>query len=343
MVGRTSKRNKRARLDADKDRPASPTVATQDASQVERRGSSAPDPPVSPEPSLPPWSTACSPGAMDFLFNPDSMHDLFPEGCRPNASTSEATIEPIDPQHLSFNSQLLDIDLNIDHFDLPVSDGQDGVSHPHPGTDESTAAVYTTTYTLTPPATAPETLPQNLLPGSSRRKPQYPHVAALSQIIALLEAHIQYKDVAIDEIMRVNKASIADTTKIMNCEEYKMCKSCVILASTVMELVVTLYEYGVSSKGEKAADRNLLSKKTQNKPPNVQFGVFQFDPEEQLAFRNHIICKELQRSTKVIQTLSAQRQSITGDGLHNIGRVHKQWYMEMEHRIKALVTSLSGW
>ncbi|QGI65291.1 hypothetical protein CEK26_009242 [Fusarium fujikuroi] len=55
---------------------------------------------------------------------------------------------------------------------------------------------------------------------------QFPHVAALSKIILILEHHVRSKTHSIDEILRVNKACLTDLATIMDQEEYKACRSC---------------------------------------------------------------------------------------------------------------------
>ena len=134
-----------------------------------------------------------------------------------------------------------------------------------------------------------------------------------------------------------------DITRIMDLKEYARCKSCGILVSTAMELVVTLYEMGVSLENNTSPEQQgQHSALGENELPNLQFGVFEVDAEEQIEFRNRIICKELRRSIDIIKKFSEHNQTPASESPHS-GKVHKQWYVEMEHRAKRLISSLGGW
>lgn len=286
---------------------------------------------LSPEHSLSAWSN-------DLFSDPlsiDGLGDLYLNG-QTDTPVSEGNLDLANKSTPTsdFTFDLLTADLSISQFVMPDIVDQNTISSASHPFSQSTSP------NSQPALTTSRNEPFADLSGQKR---QYPHVLALTRIIELLEAHIQLQTTAIDELMRVNKACMIDITRIMGLKEYAMCKSCGILVFTAMELVVTLYEMGVSSESitphKQQGQQPILGR---NELPNLQFGVFDVDPEEQIAFRNRIICKELQRSIGIIKRFSEQNQNTVSKSSHS-GKVHKQWYVEMEHRAKRLVSSLGGW
>lgn len=380
MVGRMSKRNKRARTESEQQQqpqsqsqqlsqlrqeqqqqsqdeqgqeqqqqqsPKQWTPPTEgDIVQTSSLESSASDFAVSPEDSIPAWSgDLLSDPTLGGMLSADGFGDLLLDG-QTNAASSESNFEFINTSNTSpnFDFDLLNADLSINQFVIPNLVNQKAVSSARPCFTDSTPPSYLPSCpqveALTTSHIAEQHEPYADKYGQMR---QYPHVLALTRIIELLEAHIQLQKTAIDELMRVNKACMIDIARIMELKEYALCKSCGILVPTAMELVVTLYEKGVSSENTASPkQQSQQSTPCGSELPNLQFGVFQVDPEEQIAFRNRIICKELQRGVEIIKRFSDQNQNHTNEGSHS-GRVHKQWYVEMEHRAKKLVSSLGGW
>ena len=173
-------------------------------------------------------------------------------------------------------------------------------------------------------------------------KALYPHVYALSHMIALLESFVTNNEAAIDEVLRINQACVAEINKIMEHEEYQRCNSCPMLVFTAMELMLALYENAISPGSWKRKDSSCASSSPSPLPinnlPNIRFGVFMMDSQEKIAFGNRIICKELQRYTRVIKALSSERQS-RGDN-SSFGLVHVRWLVELESRVESFIKIL---
>lgn len=364
MVGRMSKRNKRARMESEtrQQSQAQPQEQSQEEQQQQEQ-QQAPrveanvastqsletpvsDFAVSPEDSLPAWSNELlSDPTMGGMLPIDGLGDLYLEG-QTNAPSSESSLALTNKASPTpdFSFDLLSADLSINQFIMPNMVDQNAIS--------SAGLCFSDPTSTNSHLSCPQVPARTTPPKAFQHEPfadlydqnrQYPHVLALTRIVELLEAYIQLQTTAIDELMRVNKACMIDITRIMELKEYDMCKSCGILASTAMELVVTLYEKGVSSDTITThKQQSQESALCTNELPNLQFGVFDVDPEEQIAFRNRIICKELQRSIEIIKRFSEQSQNSASEGSQS-GKVHKQWYVEMEHRAKRLVSSLGGW
>lgn len=339
-------RTQSLRVSFDEDVTRTQSVGTSSEADVHRTQSletSVSDFGVSPEYSLPIWSSdLLSDPTLGGMLSIDGLSEMLLEG-QTNARSSESNLELANKSTLSpdFSSVLLNTDLSINQFVVPDMVNQNHVS--------SAGSFFSAS---TSPTNQPNCPHVAALTATRKHEPyadpygqnrQYPHVLALTRIIELLETHIQLQPTAIDELMHVNKACMIEITRIMELKEYATCKSCGILVSTAMELVVTLYEMGVSlenttSPKQQTQDCALGEKEL----PNLQFGVFEVDPEEQIAFRNRIICKELRRSIEIIKKFSEQNQTTASESFHS-GKVHKQWYVEMEHRAKRLISLLGGW
>ncbi|VTT68841.1 unnamed protein product [Fusarium fujikuroi] len=120
---------------------------------------------------------------------------------------------------------------------------------------------------------------------------QFPHVAALSKIILILEHHVRSKTHSIDEILRVNKACLTDLATIMDQEEYKACRSC-----------------HMTGQAWSHQQNSAITS------PVLQFGVFELDPEEQISMTKRILHKEIQRALKIVYELSKEVCGTGEDG-----------------------------
>ncbi|KAL3422113.1 cytochrome P450 oxidoreductase GliC [Phlyctema vagabunda] len=181
-------------------------------------------------------------------------------------------------------------------------------------------------------------------PEEQKMKAQYPELYALSHMIVSLETFVANDEAAIDEILRINQACVAKITNILDHGQYQRCNSCPKLVLTAMELMLTLYEKAIYPRSRGRKDSSGASSTppptSVNNLPNLQFGVFMMDPQEKIAFGNRIICKELQRYTRVIKVLSSERQS-RGDNL-SYGLVHVRWLVELESRVESFIKTLQG-
>lgn len=172
---------------------------------------------------------------------------------------------------------------------------------------------------------------------------QHAHVVALCKMIRLLENHVQAKSTPVDEVMKLSQACIRDITKISAKKEYMQCRSCPALISTIMELIVTLYEDTTRSQAQEAES---MASPGVSKPsgPLLHFGVFELDPEEQTAIRNRIIRKEAQECVQIIQVLKrllggdTATATASRDSLQS--RALAEWCEGMEKRMNELISSL---
>jgi hypothetical protein len=203
--------------------------------------------------------------------------------------------------------------------------------------------------------------------GGSQDWTQYAHVVALCKMIRLLENHVQTKSMAVDEVMRLSQACIRDISRISANKEYMQCKSCPALISTIMELIVTLYEGTTSAANANANSTTPQQQQQQQqqqeepqsststlvspsaalcaKPngPFLQFGVFELDPEEQTAIRNRIIRKQAQECVQIIQMLKRLFEADSEGGRPDTTQSMAlgNWCAGMEKRMDSLISSLT--
>ena len=235
-------------------------------------------------------------------------------------------------------------DLNFDLYPVP------NLSTPIQDVpDATTTTPEQTSLPSCPRATAQVSSPAQLAHANEMLKAfdhagledSFPHVSALGRIIKLLEGHIQKRNTAIDEIMRVNKTCVTEITEIMNSEAFKPCNSCRMLIMTAMDLVMMLYETGVSEVVTAVSRSARPDKCIPAQKASLQFGVFQVEPEDYVKFRNQVIQNELERYIQAIQSQGAEFRSYSTSGPLASNKLHQQWFHLIENRARALASSLN--
>ncbi|CAD6585413.1 MAG: hypothetical protein ASARMPREDX12_001991 [Alectoria sarmentosa] len=259
-----------------------------------------------------------------------------------NSDDYTNNLQVIDPGRDPLNA-----DLNFDQYSIP------DIFTPVQDTSNSTASVfggsdfldYPPTSFHIPSSTQPHKATQlheasdpPSLPGS------FPHISALGKIIGHLEGHIQNKAIGVDEVMRINKTCMTGITEIMNSEVFKSCKSCRMLILTAMDLVITLYEIGVSedSRSTLQSSQPQSIDRSRTKQASLLFGVFQLEPDDHVMLRNQIVRIELERCIQVIQIQSTELRDSSSDKSMPSHKIHQQWFSVIENRARVLASSLKS-
>lgn len=160
---------------------------------------------------------------------------------------------------------------------------------------------------------------------------QFPHVAALSKIILILEHHVRSKTHSIDETLRVNKACLTDLATIMDQKEYKACRSCHMTVCSVLDLILVLFEDMVQGQAWSHQQNSAITS------PVLQFGVFELDPEEQISMTKRILHKEIQRALKIVYELSKEVCGTGEDGQRRlVAQMCTLFIRRGEHLTKSL-------
>lgn len=117
-----------------------------------------------------------------------------------------------------------------------------------------------------------------------------------------------------------------------------------MLVLTAMDLVVTLYEAGISEDVTSASQSSHPQSidQTGAQKASLQFGVFQFEPEDHIMFRNQIVRNELERCIQVVQGQSRELRNSSSDGSIPSHKVHQQWFGVIENRARILTSSLKS-
>ncbi|KAK8003901.1 hypothetical protein PG989_003620 [Apiospora arundinis] len=165
-------------------------------------------------------------------------------------------------------------------------------------------------------------------------------VTALCKIIQVLEKQIQDKKTSVDDVMRTNKECFTTVQRLMEEDDYKNCKSCPMLLSAALGLMVMLYEEAIKTPITPGAAAHACH--GSGMMPNLVFGVFQIDPEDQVTIRSSIISKELHKFLRIIekpQRLTQADPAGTGTpGSHILAASYK----EMEIRVNHILCALGG-
>lgn len=134
------------------------------------------------------------------------------------------------------------------------------------------------------------------------------------------------KDLSMDRMLSNTKSCMGKISRAVESGEAMQHPACRALAMKAIDLVVSLYEM---------CD---LQNEVGHGPP-IQFGVFDIDPEDQVALRKEILIREIHRCIQLIQCLREQLWLVTNRGF-DCGSV--QHYERLEQRASVLISSLRG-
>lgn len=168
---------------------------------------------------------------------------------------------------------------------------------------------------------------------------QFGHIIAMCKMLRLLESQAQTNSTAVDEVMKLNQACIAEVSKISSKSDYMQCKSCPALILTIMELIVSRYQEITQETYHGQLSASTLPHPT---GPCLQFGVFELDLEEQAMIRNRIIRREAQKCVVIIRTLKSSLESDIPTNNDASSQTHAlgKWYQGMEKRMNDLISRL---
>ena len=347
MVGKTSSRDKRSKLNkrprsiSNTDLPAPNRSQSPSESQASGHGALPGSRFGIPNDfSVPQWPDANrSPNLVDSFLQTDMPTDNFDSGYQ-SFQTPASASDIMNPASAASNFHLDFPNLDLDLHEYPLADFNLNQSNSSLSDLKSLRDARPTEHRnvveFTKDSTDPHRLSEKLLPNEMTVKAPATHVIALVQIVTSLEAQYQASELAVDEVLRLNKNCIATVAAIVAQHGRKLCKNCHALVPTTMELIVSLYEkcFALGEKDNKNQDQPQATRRGSS---SLQFGVFPIDPEDQAAFTCQLYIKELHRSMLIIRQFSAQCREAAGANL-DCGSV--VWYNKMEQRVKKLVTSL---
>lgn len=134
-----------------------------------------------------------------------------------------------------------------------------------------------------------------------------------NRIVEFLEHRIQGGVVALDVVMQTNKITLGEISRILSKGAHKEGSNCAMLLLIAIDQIVTLFEcsmqQGAPGDGDRASiggrDLSALGDELTgaNVLPNLRFGLFQINQDEQLALRSYLLQRELQRCLQVLTNL----------------------------------------
>ncbi|EEU44433.1 uncharacterized protein NECHADRAFT_84967 [Fusarium vanettenii 77-13-4] len=127
-------------------------------------------------------------------------------------------------------------------------------------------------------------------------------ISELSTLLESLETQTRSKSRGLDEILQTNRACMTSLGKILTTSEYYSYRSGGILVVSALELIIYSFEEAVKSQGWGSEP----SSQTSGSLSSVKFGVFEVDPEEQVAIVKRIVSKELQNCLEIVRNLAGE-------------------------------------
>ena len=262
-----------------------------------------------------------------------------------NPTNQNSDILPDDPSFTLADDGTLDANFDLDQYSIPdivsrieestgsiaSASGEMGLTEPRPADKQNSD--------MARPSTATELLEAFHQPGLRN---SFPQVWNLAKTIGLLEELIQRPSIAIDEALRVNKFCMANVKEVMESEFFRKCKSCTMLILTAMDLIITLYGSAFPDDTTSFSSPQMRQSPGQiaGSKASVQFGVYQFDPEDHLLLQNQIVRNELQRCIQLIHRQRDMIRKLSGDGTMTVQQMHQNWFSVLETQARELANSL---
>ncbi|KEZ45502.1 hypothetical protein SAPIO_CDS1824 [Scedosporium apiospermum] len=175
-------------------------------------------------------------------------------------------------------------------------------------------------------------LPHSLFRGESDEgRERMAQLLSLCRMTYGLETHLQSRMGTLDEIMKLNKACLAEVVKLTSGKQKgQVCRCSFIMIATCLDIMLVLFEDVVRSSG---LDPRGGGPRSDTRMPSLQFGVFELDPQEQLVITRRIPARELQKYRDVVRALAAEFQDPSADFFR---KLMGQWCMSLTSRLGQL-------
>ena len=156
------------------------------------------------------------------------------------------------------------------------------------------------------------------------------NIVQLAHTVSSLETQLgqflTHESPSMDKVLSDAKLCMGEIGRAVESGKSMQHPACRALAVKAINLVVSLYEM--------CDPRNEVG----HCAP-IQFGIFDIDPEDQVALRKELLIREIHRCIRLIQCLRDQSWLVTDRGL-DCGSV--QHYVRLEQRASVLISSLRG-
>lgn len=160
-------------------------------------------------------------------------------------------------------------------------------------------------------------------------------ISELSTMLESLETQTRSESRALDEILQTNRACMTSLGKILTTSEYSSYRSGGILVVSALELIIYSFEEAVKSQGWGSKP----SSQTCGSLSSVKFGVFEVDPEDQVAIVKSIVSKEVKNCLEIVRNLAGECRC---QGLEGCKSLVAQSYSALEQRVDRLILDLQS-
>ncbi|KAL2842713.1 hypothetical protein BJY01DRAFT_248978 [Aspergillus pseudoustus] len=184
-------------------------------------------------------------------------------------------------------------------------------------------------------------------------------VVVAAEILESLEGKICAGLSAIDEVLRTNKEATQKINQLLKRNDYARSMGSLMVVVAAAHHVVCLFETACedlysspchdkwslpSISGYQKHRGSLsggMSVSGSLHPPGIGFGSFLLDPQDQAALGARIICTELHRTLKMVQSLSTPMQ--VGCFAPDLAPVAVDgWLQDLKQRLRALISTVEN-
>ncbi|KAJ0418002.1 hypothetical protein BJY00DRAFT_315398 [Aspergillus carlsbadensis] len=205
--------------------------------------------------------------------------------------------------------------------------------------------------------------------GPCAEGPQHDHkgvVVVAAEILESLEGKICAGLSAIDEVLRINKEATQKINQLLKRSDYARSMGSLMVVVAAAHHVVCLFETACDDLysspchgrwslppatdpsrpnsrfgGHRGSLGGGVSIPSALNPPGIGFGTFLLDPQDQAAMGARIICTELHRTLKMVQSLSTPMQA--GCFAPNLAPVAVDgWLQDLKQRLRTLISTVES-
>ncbi|TPX07899.1 uncharacterized protein E0L32_010354 [Thyridium curvatum] len=223
---------------------------------------------------------------------------------------------------------------NSDDPQQPSADSQSSAALPNARSDKQRAS------SLIDTASTAATSLLNNSPQSDAdecSKERVAHLMSLCRMTNRLETYLRSKTGTLDEIMKLNKSCLAEVIKLTSGQHKgQVCRCSFIMITTCLDIMLVLFEDVVRSSGLDPRGGGPVS---DARMPNLQFGVFELEPQEQLVIMKRILARELRNYQDVVRALIVEFQEPSADFFRKLMR---QWCLSLTNRLGQIPVALDA-
>ena len=170
------------------------------------------------------------------------------------------------------------------------------------------------------------------IPTSTQSGASHDCIVACTKVMAHLETFTQKDPLPLDKVMHINKAFVAEISRIISLGNSQKSACCPLLVSVTMDQMITLFETSFNSQ-------HTFNPQDFDTAPQLCLGSFQIDAEEHVEMRARIICREIRKCKQTLGLLAAVLRGPDMQQVRSLA-LHQKWAGEMARRLENLVMTV---